>query len=377
MPFSVAPQARRPAGRSPRGRRARPAVGFAIAALAALGMTAAFLALTVLSLIGSFLAAGASCESATGMTLPADDWVTIAATVYSESGPGAYGAGLAGHYAFAELGLWSEADTDRAHADRIGVALGLGRALAPYTRLEIQAPDGRAVIAEKRDIGMGGTPIDGRQRAIDLWTSTRIALGLSADWSGLVRVRAPAGGVLATEAAQPAQGQAAAATSAGECALGTVPVSEAAQRIVAVARSQLGVGERPPGSNCTPYGPCEAWCALFATWVWRRAGIQVPSLGFSGAIYEWALRHAHVYPPSASPRAGWAVLFGSGPADPSTSLHVGIVEGVFANDEIAVINGNFANSVMRTGPCHPAEAQLAGVGGCEEPGPIYAYAAPE
>ena len=38
-------------------------------------------------------------------------------------------------------------------------------------------------------------------------------------------------------------------------------------RIVAIARTQLGQGERPAGSNCTKFGPCEAWCADFATWV--------------------------------------------------------------------------------------------------------------
>ena len=144
-----------------------------------------------------------------------------------------------------------------------------------------------------------------------------------------------------------------------------------------MARSQLGAREQPPGSNCTVYGPCEPWCAALATWVWRRAGIEIPSLGFSGAIYSWAQGHTHVYPAGATPRPGWAALFGSGPASAATSLHVGIVENVLPHDEITLINGNFADSVMRTGPCHPADAQRFGAGGCEEPGPIYAYASPD
>ena len=346
-----------------------------LAGTLALVLTASFLALTSISLIGALLAAGASCETGSGVTLPSGDGTIVAATVYSGSGAGAYGAGLARHYAFAELGLWSEGDTNRAHADRIGTALGLGRALAPFTALEIQAPDGRTVIAEKRDVGMGGPPIDGHPRAIDLWTSTRLALGLPADWSGLVRVSVPADGSLATEAAPPGSGPGVASSS--ECGLGSVPSSEAAQRIVQVARTQLGVHERPPGSNCTVYGPCEPWCALFVTWVWRRAGIEIPSLGFSGAIYSWAQGHTRVYSASATPQPGWAALFGSGPANAGTSLHVGIVENVLPDDEITLINGNFADSVMRTGPCHPADAQRSGAGGCEEPGPIYAYASPD
>jgi hypothetical protein len=156
-----------------------------------------------------------------------------------------------------------------------------------------------------------------------------------------------------------------------------VGFSETGARIVQIARGELGVGEHPPASNCTLYGPCEPWCALFTTWVWRRAGVKIPSLGFSGAIYGWAAGHTSVHSPSSRPQPGWAALFGSGPADAATSLHVGIVESVLPNGEITLINGNFADSVMRTGPCEPARAQLAGSDGCEEPGPLYGYAAPE
>ena len=55
------------------------------------------------------------------------------------------------------------------------------------------------------------------------------------------------------------------------------PSGDVRQKIVSAAAGQLGVGETPRGSNCTPYGPCEAWCADFATWVWRQAG--VPGIG--------------------------------------------------------------------------------------------------
>jgi hypothetical protein len=336
-----------------------------------------FTTLVVFASLDGVVNGAAGCETGQGITLPDRHSAVIAATVYSGSGSGAYGAGLVGHYAYAELGLWSEADSNRAHADRIGTALGLGAALAPFTQLVIRAPNGRSVVAEKRDVGMGGPPIDGRRRAIDLWTSTREALGLPPDWSGLVRVEAGPSGAIDAETPG-REGPAGVRPSYGTgCGPGSVPASQVGQRIVQVARSQIGVSEDPPGSNCTIYGPCEAWCALFVTWVWRRGGVDVPSLPFSGAVLEWARSRGGARSPLSSPQPGWAALFGSGPRDANTSLHVAIVESVLPDGRITLINGNFANRVMRTGPCLPARVDLGGPHGCEEPGPIYAYAAPE
>jgi hypothetical protein len=370
--------------RTARGAGSRIAAGGVAVALGALlvgALWAAFLTLLLLLLVGGMVPAGAGCASDLAASMPAGPGALVAATVYSEPGPGAYGAGLGGHLSFAELGLHAEGDGDRSHADRIGRALGLGGPLAPFTRLEIRAPNGRTVVAEKRDVGMGGAPIDGHARAIDLWTTTREALGLPPDWSGLVRVSGVPGEALATEAgAPPGDGQRGVSRATSPetgCGPGSVPASEAGARIVRIARSQLGVGEHPPGSNCTSYGPCEPWCALFATWVWRRAGVRIPQLGFSGAIYEWAQRAAHVFPAGAPPQPGWAALIGSGPADAATSVHVAIVESVLPDGAITLINGNFADRVMRTGPCLPRRAQFPAPDGCEEPGPIYAYAAPE
>jgi hypothetical protein len=142
--------------------------------------------------------------------------------------------------------------------------------------------------------------------------------------------------------------------------------------IVRVARSQLGVAESPPGSNCTRYGPCEEWCALFVAWVWQRAGIEMGGgtspYAYSGSFYGWVQDHGgRVLPPTATPSPGDAVLFGGGPA---ASEHVGIVESVLGG-EITTIDGNFADRVARVGPFPPALAVLDG-----ESAPIYAYAEP-
>ncbi|HEX4307204.1 MAG TPA: CHAP domain-containing protein [Solirubrobacterales bacterium] len=156
---------------------------------------------------------------------------------------------------------------------------------------------------------------------------------------------------------------------------GAIPAGEASvsgAAIVRIARSQLGVAEEPIGSNCTKYGPCEEWCALFVAWVWQHAGIEMAGgtapYSYSGEIGEWAAAHGgRVLAPGASPSPGDAVLFGRGPND---SAHVAIVESVFG-EEITTIDGNFADQVSRVGPFLPALAVADG-----EPAPIYAYAEP-
>jgi hypothetical protein len=142
--------------------------------------------------------------------------------------------------------------------------------------------------------------------------------------------------------------------------------------IVRIARSQLSVSEHPPGSNCTRYGPCEEWCALFVAWVWEHAGIRMQGgtapYAYSGSFYGWVKEHGgRVLPSGATPSPGDAVLYGRGPR---ASAHVGIVESVLGG-EITTIDGNFADRVARVGPFPPALAELDG-----EPGPIYAYAEP-
>jgi hypothetical protein len=181
---------------------------------------------------------------------------------------------------------------------------------------------------------------------------------------GFGREGRPAGGERRT-AADPTQGPSCggSATSSG---------GESAGAIVRVARSQLGVTESPPGSNCTRYGPCEEWCALFVAWVWQRAGVAMVGgttpYAYSGSFYGWVKEHGgRVLPAGATPSPGDAVLYGWGP---TASEHVGIVESVLGG-EITTIEGNFGDRVARVGPFPPALAVAEG-----EPAPIYAYAEP-
>lgn len=138
-------------------------------------------------------------------------------------------------------------------------------------------------------------------------------------------------------------------------------------RIVRSAARQLGYRDHWP--FCTKFGSCELWCSLFATWTWRRAGVPIGSLAFTGSMYWWAALNTYVLRPKATPLPGDAVLFGTGPGSVGTSLHVGIVEDVYPR-YLVTIEGDVAHQVRRfVVPIrHPRS-----IG---EPGRIYAYASP-
>jgi len=138
-------------------------------------------------------------------------------------------------------------------------------------------------------------------------------------------------------------------------------------QIVRRARSQLGYMDH--GHFCTRFGPCEVWCALFATWVWQRAGIPVGRLPFTGSIYDWAAASTYVLGPKQTPKPGDAVLFGTGPSSVGSSLHVGIVESIYPGFVIT-IEGDTQHAV------HRFVVPLRKPQSVGEPGRIYAFASP-
>jgi hypothetical protein len=130
------------------------------------------------------------------------------------------------------------------------------------------------------------------------------------------------------------------------------------------------------GSYCNPYGPCEEWCALFATWAWQQGGIAIPSYSFSGSIYDWTAQYGALLPPTATPDPGDAVLYGTGPQNVNTSVHVAIVTQVWPDGAIDSVDGDSGPgrdgwlSVTINGPFLPADSpSYNGVG-------IYAFAQP-
>ena len=149
--------------------------------------------------------------------------------------------------------------------------------------------------------------------------------------------------------------------------------SATASAIVATATSQVNA-DPYTGYFCNPYGPCEAWCALFATWVWRQAGIPIPSYAFTGDIYYWAADHTGLLPPTATPLPGDAVLYGTGPWTTSSSVHVGLVAEVWPDGAIVTVEGDAGPgavghlAVVINGPYLPSESVTS------NGFPIYAFA---
>ena len=117
------------------------------------------------------------------------------------------------------------------------------------------------------------------------------------------------------------------------------PGGGAHRDIVRIAVGQLGPS-RAGGNFCNPYGPCEEWCALFATWVWESAGIPIPRFPFVGNVYYWAKSHTKVVPVTAKPAAGDLVLYGTGPQGASTSPHIGVVAQVWPDGAIDTVEGD-------------------------------------
>ena len=133
-------------------------------------------------------------------------------------------------------------------------------------------------------------------------------------------------------------------------------VSGGAGAIVQVAQSQVGQAEQPPGSNDGPAiaayrsatagaAAGEPWCAYFASWVARQAGMplgdQGQGFGYVGDIWSWAQQTGRAIPngQGVTPAAGDLIVFGD--------HHVGVVEGVLPNGSIQTIEGNYSDKVSR------------------------------
>jgi peptidoglycan hydrolase-like protein with peptidoglycan-binding domain len=100
--------------------------------------------------------------------------------------------------------------------------------------------------------------------------------------------------------------------------------------ILAVARGEIGQTEQPPGTNKTKYGQWYgldgyAWCAMFVSWVYHKAGIPLGHIDdasgfrYCPSAYQFWKRSGEV---TTSPRPADIVLFdweGDGRSD-----HTGI-----------------------------------------------------
>jgi hypothetical protein len=125
-------------------------------------------------------------------------------------------------------------------------------------------------------------------------------------------------------------------------------------RIVAIAESQIGQTEQPPGSNESPAiaqyrtatagaVPGAPWCSYFASWVASQAGEPIgeggQGAGAVSEVWSWAQSSGRAIAngPGVVPQPGDLIVFGD--------EHVGIVKDVLPNGDIQTIEGNYENKV--------------------------------
>jgi len=148
------------------------------------------------------------------------------------------------------------------------------------------------------------------------------------------------------------------------------------QRIVAIARSQVGYQTDPSSSYCNKFsaywhagsGDCpageqaEEWCADFAAWAWQEAGVQV-SYGYGPAdingaavsFYNWAMSRGKWHPAESGYVAapGDVAIYGLTTGARPSAAHVAIVTSDSAGQSGPdVVNGDGDRtgfSVVETG----------------------------
>ncbi|WP_219826049.1 FG-GAP-like repeat-containing protein, partial [Nonomuraea typhae] len=121
-------------------------------------------------------------------------------------------------------------------------------------------------------------------------------------------------------------------------------------QIVSVAQAEIGASEANGG--CLKYGPCttQEWCAYFAEWVWRNAGVSpVFDTAVARAVGLWGVNSglwsARPSDGIGNPEPGDVVVYGT-PAQ-ATGGHVSIVASVNADGTIDTIDGNWNEAVVR------------------------------
>ena len=145
-------------------------------------------------------------------------------------------------------------------------------------------------------------------------------------------------------------------------------VSSLGSSIASIAVGQEGTMDNPPSSECNKYSAywgvgsdcggglrSQAWCADFAAWVWRQAGVPFTfAYGgsninpWSASFYFWGLAHGtwHSLSSGYSPQPGDAAVYGNLTEAPGPG-HVGIVVGGGRTNP-SVVNGNWAMNASWT-----------------------------
>lgn len=136
-----------------------------------------------------------------------------------------------------------------------------------------------------------------------------------------------------------------------------------AARLLAVADAEVGTTESPPGSNRNRYAAeiapayqAQPWCALFVSWAWRQAGLELPDIGYGQGpglftYCPYAVTFARTHGQAVYDRrtgVGWEAIE---PGDivlfdweqDGTSDHVGLVVSVDPGGVLRTVEGNTAS----------------------------------
>jgi hypothetical protein len=164
--------------------------------------------------------------------------------------------------------------------------------------------------------------------------------------------------------------------SAGASAVTPEATSVAMTLVGDIARSQVGIADNPAvtsfnGLDCDPFTAIEVpsvstsgcgidstygirdgsefWCADFAKWAWRAAGVtsDLSTLTAAAAsFYNWGKAHKESMPKDPTdPEVGDAIIFYPGTSpNGSYADHVGIVTAVHSNGTVNLANGDFLGS---------------------------------
>jgi hypothetical protein len=141
------------------------------------------------------------------------------------------------------------------------------------------------------------------------------------------------------------------------------PLSPLQQRIVSTAEGQVGYHTDPLNGYCNRFSAywmsgtdncpaglsSEEWCADFAAWVWRQAGVSFTYQYINGDInsssasfYEWGERYGYWHPYGSGyvPKPGDVAVYGLNVSS-LTAVHVAIVTSLTAGQRAPnVINGD-------------------------------------
>ena len=130
------------------------------------------------------------------------------------------------------------------------------------------------------------------------------------------------------------------------------------EKVIAVAKREIGVTEVPFNSNKTKYGQWfgldgVAWCGMFVSWCYDKAGFPLGNIGFTKGFagcqtaYDYFKKTGQI---TKEPQIGDIVLFdwnGDKRYD-----HVGLFVGWVANGKsFSTIEGNTSMTNQSNGGC--------------------------